>query len=633
MLFVQPLSVSLWIISLFMADGTVKAKRLGGSSSSRYLVVAENVPSGTTSNSFNNYARAPEDTNTSTTSSPGVTEESVNLGSNEEPSNVQGMANATSTNANNGDEAAVEDVTTVKPTDEPTPEKEAVIYNYNGFIGEFLLNATVLEAERSDTIGFRIEGPFIPAAGKLFFLASTTEAGVEPWVTDGTMAGTKMVKDIYPGSEGSIISTAGFASAKTAEIDGNLLFFARDGKNGNELWKSDGTEEGTVLVRDMENGEEGIVLTATATGDVFAKLNDTLYFSQTFPNSYVALLETDATLDGTHSVREESILSGLTKIHSVVEKTKFDGQTYIVAEGLRFSGKKLWMTTGIQNASTYFDFWTIDETPKLVEFKDKIYFGSNKKLFYTDGTVEGKFDFMTDGVRSLQYFLIDTRKFNTHATVPSSLLLHISKGTNPVADALSFLKDVVTTKENLFFVSACRLWKYDGESKPILLMPDVPVNPSPDSVCPLGLNVQRIGENSVLFLRNDEDKDLWVSDGSVEGTRRLNDATISTSAQNPILVNTDNTNLAFVTVEDDTAGTPGDSLWATDGSQENFGWVSNVGSTYSFRVRDMVVYQDNLIVSGSATKGGPVNEMWRVPLGDATVSRPVSAMSRTFDAP
>ena len=36
---------------------------------------------------------------------------------------------------------------------------------------------------------------------------------------------------------------------------GDTLFFtADDGVNGNELWKSDGTEAGTVLVKDINPG-------------------------------------------------------------------------------------------------------------------------------------------------------------------------------------------------------------------------------------------------------------------------------------------------------------------------------------------------------------------------------------------
>ena len=35
-------------------------------------------------------------------------------------------------------------------------------------------------------------------------------------------------------------------------MGGKLFFTANDGKNGRELWKTDGTKAGTVLVKDIE---------------------------------------------------------------------------------------------------------------------------------------------------------------------------------------------------------------------------------------------------------------------------------------------------------------------------------------------------------------------------------------------
>ena len=70
--------------------------------------------------------------------------------------------------------------------------------------------------------------------GTLFFYASDGSHGEELWKTDGTAAGTIMVKDINPGS------TSSNPFHMTA-VGGTLFFAADDGIHGRELWKSDGT--------------------------------------------------------------------------------------------------------------------------------------------------------------------------------------------------------------------------------------------------------------------------------------------------------------------------------------------------------------------------------------------------------
>src|SRR5207249_5968447 len=78
----------------------------------------------------------------------------------------------------------------------------------------------------------------------LFFTAYDGVHGSELWKSDGTESGTVMVKDINPGSSGS------YPYDQTV-VKGTLFFTADDGTTGRELWKSDGTEAGTVLVKDI----------------------------------------------------------------------------------------------------------------------------------------------------------------------------------------------------------------------------------------------------------------------------------------------------------------------------------------------------------------------------------------------
>ena len=64
------------------------------------------------------------------------------------------------------------------------------------------------------------------------------------WKSDGTSAGTELVKDIYSGT------SAGMRQGII--LYNNAIYFAaKDATNGTELWKTDGTAAGTTMVSDL----------------------------------------------------------------------------------------------------------------------------------------------------------------------------------------------------------------------------------------------------------------------------------------------------------------------------------------------------------------------------------------------
>ena len=76
-------------------------------------------------------------------------------------------------------------------------------------------------------------------------LRTTGSTGRSLWKTDGTEAGTVMVKDIALGGSSR--------PDNLTAVDGVLFFSVWDGAH-RDLWKSDGTEAGTVLVKDFSTG-------------------------------------------------------------------------------------------------------------------------------------------------------------------------------------------------------------------------------------------------------------------------------------------------------------------------------------------------------------------------------------------
>lgn len=88
------------------------------------------------------------------------------------------------------------------------------------------------------------------AVGDMVYLAGYKHAtGYELWKSDGTPEGTHLLKELNPGRNGS------FPSEFTPV--GKFVFFSalqEPSEIGNELWKTDGTPEGTTMVKDINPG-------------------------------------------------------------------------------------------------------------------------------------------------------------------------------------------------------------------------------------------------------------------------------------------------------------------------------------------------------------------------------------------
>ncbi len=123
------------------------------------------------------------------------------------------------------------------------------------------------------------------ADGRLVFAADDGEHGVEPWTSDGTVAGTRMVKDVRRGPEGS----SPFA---LTVMNGRVYFSADDGVHGSALWTSDGTAAGTVR------------LTEGAGPAHLAAVRGTLFFSAETAERGREVWRSDGTAAGTRPLRE-----------------------------------------------------------------------------------------------------------------------------------------------------------------------------------------------------------------------------------------------------------------------------------------------------------------------------------------
>ena len=169
--------------------------------------------------------------------------------------------------------------------------------------------------------------------------------GWEPWRSDGTAAGTFMIADIAPGpSDGLVWDGTYFREA------GGLVFFrGNNGVVGEELWSTDGTGPGTMLVKDLYPGpSDGFINNATwslPVGNIlfFDAVNDNL--GATTPELWASDGTTAGTLRLTINSFGDGSLPGLPVLV---------GDTLFFAANNGTHGRELWaldasgITTGLQ---------------------------------------------------------------------------------------------------------------------------------------------------------------------------------------------------------------------------------------------------------------------------------------------
>ncbi len=128
---------------------------------------------------------------------------------------------------------------------------------------------------------------------KLYFAADDAVHGNELWRSDGTEGGTHLVKDIEPGSDGSY-------PANLTALNGEAYFSADSTGLGRELWRSDGTPTGTTLLRDIYPGP------SYSYPESLNAFEGHLYFTADDPTTGIELWSTD----GVVTERVADILPG-----------------------------------------------------------------------------------------------------------------------------------------------------------------------------------------------------------------------------------------------------------------------------------------------------------------------------------
>ena len=177
-------------------------------------------------------------------------------------------------------------------------------------------------------------GSYLTAIGDtLYFTADDGVSGVELWKSDGTENGTVPVRDINPGP-------ADASPAFLRNVDGTLFFIADDGTHGLELWASDGSEAGTRMVSDINPA--GSAFGTFSFFFSFADLGGMLFFAA------------DDGMHGTELWHSDGTAPGTSLVADINPGDEGSSPAFLTSDGGRIvfqaceptAGCELWETTG-----------------------------------------------------------------------------------------------------------------------------------------------------------------------------------------------------------------------------------------------------------------------------------------------
>lgn len=388
----------------------------------------------------------------------------------------------------------------------------------------------------------RVNGKYI------FSMYNASTVGRELYVSDGTPSGTTLLKDICPGTVSGLYSASDFSYN-----DGNALYFVAAANGGNfDLWKTDGTTNGTIQLSTVN-------ATSTALGH-WTKMPNGKFIFSLFDGGAVygrELFITDGTPSGT-SILKDIDAGPLTAFSGANDFIKLEGNYIYFAATDNDYNYELWKSDGT-NAGTI-KLSNIGATTPAIGHWNAI---NGKFVFssFDNSTVYGRELWVTDGTTNGTALLKDIR--------------------NGIGSSLDGAADFIYNDGNILYFVATdnavnyELWSTDGTSANTL------------KVSNTGAIANTIGHwtklnNHFIFTMNDggslRGREMWVTDGTFGNTNVLKDilpgTTSAFTGASDFIIKEGN--VAFFIATDN--GNTFD-LWKTDGTTAGTIKISNVNAT------------------------------------------------------
>ncbi len=407
----------------------------------------------------------------------------------------------------------------------------------------------------------------------LYFEADDVLTGRELWkCTNGSSC--SMVKDINTQDASSQIGDKNY-------VGDTLYFSAFDEIHGRELWKSDGTSEGTVLVKDIYPGlNDGY-------GGYSISIGDTLYFtaSSTTSSTNSELWKSDGTSVGTVMIKGgNSYPQDMVSMNNILYFTANDST----------NGRELWKSDGTINGTTLVkDIFTGTEN---ADISDIDILGSTLYFFANDGSSHGKELWKSDGT-----------------TAGTMLVKDIYTGSEPSVDYIED-GDFIGIGNTYYFyaddgVHGFELWKSDGSEAGTIMVKDI--NPGSYKSSEDGSDVKMVTlrGNSIYFVADDgvHGFELWKSDGTLNGTSMLKDMSLNINSSNGADYASDIIAIDKVLYLLGKDGN-GSGLYSSDGTEVGSSIIYRSSSIRDFTILGSSLYfsSNNMLMKSDGTTEGTI---------------------------
>ena len=404
--------------------------------------------------------------------------------------------------------------------------------------------------------------------GQIVFPADDAVHGVEPWISDGTTANTRLLIDVAVGIPQG--SGAGFVGRI-----GDSEFLQADDGSGRACWRTDGTSAGTV--------HAGFASGAFASALV--EMRGRSWFLA-YGASSTELWATDGTAAGTRSVAPVPV----PVFFAATMLTANDRLIFTAGAGL-WSSDGTAAGTGLVRSFVARPLYGLP--PRLyVEFQGAVFFVAEDngaiELWRTDGTLAGTVPVTSfNGLSAVSDVVVVGSRLVFVATDPAlGTELFVSDGTSAGtvllvdirAGASSSYPNEVTAVDGGAFLTVrgfsgnTELWFTDGTAAGTRFAASLPLS------LPLGLSA--FGSRALFVATDAGGREPWLSDGTPAGTQRIADLragaldSMSAATEFPSFVVVGSGRVALFAAND---GDHGNETWRTDGTSAGTWRVTEIG--------------------------------------------------------